>query len=154
MADLKGYSQLQARFRALRGPVKMKYLGNIAIGEMKRNIPRKTSTTSRSLTLTAVTERSARITGSPVAYWLDVGTGLYGPHHQRITPRAAKALRWYGGNLRLSGTPKVRKGVSQGFAIFARSVAGMKGRPYIARSLRAAAGKLGLGIIDTWNSAA
>lgn len=154
MADLDGFAQLQARFRALQGTQKMRYLGEQAIGEMRRNIPRKTSTTSRSLHLERLTETSARITGSPVAWWLDRGTGLYGPHRQRITPAAAKALRWYSGALRLSGRPRISQGVSQGTAVFARSVAGMRGRPYIARSLRATASKLGVGIVDTWNGAA
>lgn len=63
--------------------------------------------------------------GSPLKYAALVhnGTGLYGPHHQLIKPRDAKALRWRGG---------------QGEFIFAKSVKGMPPNPFLLDALKAA----------------
>ncbi len=156
-----GLAALNRRIAAVQQPKGlMKLAANVVVGELKRNIPRKTSTTSRSIHVASVTENSARITGSKVALFLDEGTGLYGPRHQRITPQAAKALRWMGGpagSLRLSGNARKGKaGAGAGF-IFARSTKGMEARPYIQRSIDTAAKKVGTElsgeIIRDWNAA-
>jgi hypothetical protein len=65
--------------------------------------------------------------GTRVRYarWVHDGTGLYGPRHTRIYPKTAKALRF-----RPKGSPW----------IFRRSVAGMRGTPYLKEALVAAKG--------------
>lgn len=54
------------------------------------------------------------------AMWVHQGTGLYGPHRQRIRPKRAKFLHW------------TDKG---GQEWFRRSVRGMKGRPFLTDAL-------------------
>ena len=139
----------------------MKLAGNVVVGQMKRNIPHKTSNTSRSIHVAKVTDTSAVVEGNAVAKWIDEGTGLFGPHHARITPNAAKALRWMGGpsgSLRLSGRQrKGAVGAGAGY-IFAKSTKGMEARPYVQRSVHEAGQKLGVElkgeIITLWNDAA
>lgn len=58
--------------------------------------------------------------GAPYALFVEFGTGLYGPRHQRIRPKRAKAMRWLGPG---------------GDYIFARSTAGMQPRPYLIPAL-------------------
>ncbi len=158
MSDLKGYTQLRARFEALRGEQKMRLLANAAAGELKRNSPgQKTRLTANSIVVSSVSATSARIIGSGVNVFLDQGTGIYGPLRRRITPKAAKALRWMGGGpskVRLSGASRMVAGKARGDVRFAKSVKGMKGRPFIKRSLEAVGGRVGLEIIyKAWNEA-
>lgn len=141
----------------------MKRATAFTIGQMRRNIPRKTSTTSRSLQPRIISETRAEIIGSPVAVYLDTGTGLYGPLHHRITPLAAKALAFHvgtfgkGGSLRLSGKPRVGAAGLGASLVIVRSTAGMKARPYIARSVQEASQKVGTEIgaelVTRWNGA-
>jgi len=60
------------------------------------------------------------------ARWVHDGTGIYGPRHQRIYPRTAKFLRF---------RPKGSR-----VFVYARSVAGMRGRPFLTDALAAARG--------------
>ena len=163
-----GLNALHARFRALENPDMAKGMMVKAAaytrGQMIKNMAavgaRKTGNTGRSIQPRNVTETSAELWGSRVLVYIDEGTGLFGPLHHRITPQAAKALRWFGGpagSIRLSGRP--RKGAAGAAAgpIFATSTAGMKPRPYIKKSV-AEAGKavdveLGAVVVDTWNKA-
>jgi hypothetical protein len=57
-------------------------------------------------------------------YWVQTGTGLFGPKRHRIVPKTKKALKFTpkGGN-----TP-----------LFRRSVAGMKPNPFLTTGLKAA----------------
>lgn len=57
-------------------------------------------------------------------YWVQTGTGLFGPRRQRIVPKTKKALKFTpkGGN-----TPLIR-----------RSVAGMRPNPFLTTGLKAA----------------
>lgn len=57
-------------------------------------------------------------------YWIQTGTGLFGPRRRRIVPKTKKALKF---------TPK---GGNQ--PIFRRSVAGMKPNPFLTTGLKAA----------------
>lgn len=161
-----GRAALARRMAAVSSPARgkqyMKLAGNITVGFMKRNIPHKTSNTSRSIHVeeTSLTETSAKIVGSKVVEWIDEGTGVEGPLHHRITPKAAKALRWFGGpagSLRLTGRPRKGKAGAGAGPIFARSTKGMKPRPFIQRSVREASQKLGVElkaeVINTWNAA-
>jgi hypothetical protein len=166
---LIGASALRARLKAV-GSARLQYMKTAAAitrGELVRGTvevgARKTGNTGRSIQVARVTETSAEITGSPVATWIDTGTGIYGPRHHVITPRAKRALSWMGGtfgrggSLRLTGTPrKGRAGASAG-RITVRSVKGMPARPYIAKSVRDAQAKVGDGIaidvVSAWNKA-
>lgn len=156
-----GLAALNRRMLAIKQPkALMKLAATVVVGEMKRNIPRKTGTTGRSIHVAQVTETSARVEGNAVALYIEEGTGLFGPRHQRITPKVASVLRWYGGptgSLRLSGKP--RKGAPGAGAgpVFARSTKGMEARPYVQRSVTSAAKKVGVDmkaeVIDEWNRA-
>lgn len=55
-----------------------------------------------------------------IPYWLSRGTGIYGPHRQRITPRTAKVLRW--------------QDRATGRVIYARSVKGIRGNRWLERA--------------------
>lgn len=158
---LAGYSQLQARFRALAGPQKMRLVAAVASGELRMATPRKTGVTGASWQVGAVSDAHASVTGSIVNLWLDAGTGLYGPMRRVITPQAKRALAFHagtygkGGSLRLSGSPRAGKAGAAASLVVVRSVKGMKPRPFIARALAAAGGKLGTDVVyKVWNDAA
>jgi hypothetical protein len=156
-----GLSALNWRMAAVQQPKGlMKLAAEHVVGQLRRNIPRKSSGTSRTIHVAEVRETSALVVGNKVALFLDMGTGLFGPKHQRITPSAAKALRWMGGpagSLRLSGRARKGKAGTGAHWIYARSIKGMKARPYISRSVQEAARKVGVElsaeIIKDWNGA-
>lgn len=56
------------------------------------------------------------------ARWIHDGTGIYGPHRQRIVPVYRKALRFQAG----------------GKTVFARSTKGMRANPFLRDALQAA----------------
>lgn len=60
--------------------------------------------------------------GTPLrrGFWLDQGTGIYGPRRQRIVPKRAKYLRWT---------------TRTGRVVFARSVKGIKPTKFLRNSL-------------------
>jgi hypothetical protein len=99
----------------------------------KKNLQRppqrvKTGHLRASITITPfvyMTYPAFRI-GSPLKYalWVHDGTGIYGPHHQVIKPKTAKALRWQGGNV--------------GEFVFAKHVKGMPPNPFLKDALVAA----------------
>ncbi len=158
MGSVTGVPQLQARLHALQGAPKMKLLAAAAMGELRKNSPgQRTRVTSNSWRVASVSDTRATLTGSIVNLWLDEGTGLFGPKHARITPKARKAMRWAATaskGFRLSGAPRSVKGNVVGYA-FATSTKGMPGRPFIKRSLQAVGGPSGVNVIITvWNSAA
>ena len=63
---LVGYSQLQARFRALAGPQKMRLMATVAAGELRRDTPRRTGLTGNSWQVASAAESSAVVSGSIV----------------------------------------------------------------------------------------
>ena len=152
MAKVVGQAQVEHRLAAIKSPQGvMKRAAAFTRGQMVRNMPRKTGLTAGSVQSRVLSPTRAIIEGSPVARWLDSGTGLFGPLHHLITPRAARALAFTVGGRRLSG----RGG---GTLVVVRSVKGMKARPYIARSVKEASSKVGVEIsaeiIKDWNGAA
>jgi hypothetical protein len=166
MADLQGYDQLQRRLKAIAstGEGYMKFVGAVAVGELKRNIPRKTSNTGRSIHVARTDNDSAVIEGNAIAKLLDTGTGIYGPRKKKITPKVKKALAFYrgsfgpGGSLRLTGTPRKGSAGAGATRIVVRSVKGMKPRPYVDKSIDATRRKLGVElvreVVENWNRAA
>ncbi len=167
MAKVIGEVELQRRLHALQGTGERTIITKIVtqtVGYFRKNMPRKTGLTAASTLPHVLSPTKATITGSPVAVWLDTGTGLYGPLHRKITPKAAQALRFYrgsfgsGGSLRLSGAPRKGKAGAGAQLVFARSVKGMHARPYINRSVQEASQKVGqevgAAIVTAWNGAA
>lgn len=91
--------------------------------------------------LAASIEHQTRVEGTTVIGWagsgLDYalyvheGTGIYGPRQQRIYPVTARVLAFEPS----FGLQKTRPKGKRGF-VFAYSVAGMKGTPYLVDALR------------------
>lgn len=65
---------------------------------------------------------------SPAAYvgFVNDGTGLYGPSHQKITPKNGKVLHW----------------VKDGKDYFAKSVKGQKGQKFVEKSIEQTSNKI------------
>lgn len=64
------------------------------------------------------------------AFFVNTGTGLFGPLGRRIVPKRAKVLRW-------PARGRGRGGGRGGF-VYAKSTRGMRARPYLVAGLRAA----------------
>lgn len=76
--------------------------------------PHRTGTLQRSIQ-TQVDYPDGKVeVGEKYGVYLEEGTGIYGDRGTRITPKAAKVLAWKG----------------SGGMVFARSVAGIKARPF------------------------
>jgi hypothetical protein len=77
--------------------------------------------------------------GSNLDYALFVheGTGIYGPSGRRIRPVRATVLRWPVRNNSGSGRRRYQGGRTAQYA-YAKSVAGMPGRPFLRTALRLA----------------
>jgi hypothetical protein len=158
-----GYSQLQARFAAISGPVAtvglMKALGVAAVREQKllEAKHRKTGITGASIRLGTVTASSVVTEVGGAGAFLEFGTR---PHE--ITPKAAKALAWASGPAggpfrRLSGAP--RKGTSSSNMTFAKRVhhPGTSPSPFMVPGAEAAISKsgasIGTAIVQRWDAA-
>ena len=166
MADLQGYRELQARLEAIKKPPQNGYMnlvGLAVVAELKKAIPRKTSQTSRTIHVAHADADSATVEGNAVAKWLDEGTGLFGPRHQKITPRAKKALAFHvgsfgkGGSLRLTGKPRKGAAGLGATLVVVRSVRGMKPRPYVDRAIDTVKRIIGVQfaaeVVRNWNRA-
>ncbi|MRH85995.1 hypothetical protein GFY24_00695 [Nocardia sp. SYP-A9097] len=76
--------------------------------------------------------------GSPLAYarWRHEGTGLYGPHHALIVPVSAKALKFRQPKMQGPLPAGVRNlPTSRRPFVFAKSVRGTPGSPYLTQAL-------------------
>jgi hypothetical protein len=152
MAELQGYSQLQARLHAMSAstPALMKTIGLQVVREAKLEVHRKTGNLGRSIHVSGATATHATVVASAnYAAFVELGTRAH-----VITPRAAKALRWAAspGGARLTGSP--RKGAA---VLFAKVVhhPGSKPYPFLLPAARKVAAMLRLSpIIDAWNKAA
>jgi hypothetical protein len=161
-----GLSALHARFHALEsadlGKGVMAKAAAYTKGRMTRNMlavgARKTGGTAGSIHPRNITETSAQLWGSRVLLYIDQGTGVEGPLHHRITPKAAKVLARRTGAVRLTGASKVRGGTQLAGWAFAKSTKGMAPRPYIQRSIQEAGqdadAQLSGIVVTTWNDAA
>jgi hypothetical protein len=165
---LVGYAGLQRRFAAISaGNIGKPLMGATALAVVREQKLlaarfRKTGNLERGIMVASVTETSARIT-SNAAYsgFVEGGTGLYGPLHRKITPQAARALRWIGGGsakVRLSGSSRTSGGKSLGNVIFSMSSSGRPATPYFFPGAKAGLQKSGadgtLAIVEAWNNAA
>jgi len=158
MANLRGYEQLMARFKALNGAGSKSLMGTLgmaAVSESKLlEAPhRRTGNLGRTVHVAAVTATSVTIEAS--ANYAAVFQFGSKPH--TITPNAAKALRWAGtGGARLTGTP-TKAAQRSGNLHFARVVhhPGTKPYPFVIEGSKAAVQKSGADtIVSIWNSAA
>jgi len=155
-----GITALNNRLSAISGPAAnralMMRLQGRTITAMKARIPRKTSTTSRTLHAGIATPTSAEVLGSMNAIWLDRGTR---PH--RIPKSGNKLLAWpaTAAGRRLSGRARAstKRGKHGGF-IYAMHVnhPGTRPQPYIDASMKEALARSGLSdaVIQRWNDAA
>lgn len=76
--------------------------------------PHRTGTLQRSIQTQVDYPEGKVQVGEKYGIFLEEGTGIYGDRGSRITPKAAKVLAWKG----------------SGGMVFARSVAGIKARPF------------------------
>ena len=101
--EVPDLSEFVTRYGTRAGPIVQEEIkrGGDAAGEAFRkaairNLKNPSSDLAQSVqfaTTISGYSGSTRIwTDSPVGKWLDEGTGLYGPHAQRITPTSKKAL--------------------------------------------------------------
>lgn len=162
MSDLKGFSQMQARLRALE-KAPQTVVGQIvihAVAIAKHKVPRKTSNLGRTIRPGRITANSGELMAGGS---LQVGYARYveqGTRPHIIRPKPGRvgrngrpaALAW-GGNRRLSGS--LRSGSSP--THFAREVhhPGTKAHPYLVPALEEAAKTEGVqAVVKIWNSAA
>lgn len=158
MANLQGYEQLRARFRAIGGAGSahlMGTLGHAVISETGNLAKphRKTGNLIRSLKLGMVTPKSVTVeAGANYAAVFQFGSQAH-----TITPNARKALRWAGtGGARLSGTP-TKSAQRSGNVHFATVVHHPGTKPYpflIEGAQKAIKGTFGDEIVKAWNGAA
>lgn len=161
MAELVGYSQLQARLHAVGGAQfgqrLMNQLARQTIREAKILVPRKTGNLGRSIHATTVTATTATVVASAhYAVFVEHGTRAHD-----ITPNARKALRWAAaaGGRRLSGSPtKAALSGAAGGVVFATRVhhPGTRAQPFLLPAARKAAAGSDFRdeIITAWNTAA
>lgn len=153
MADLEGAEGLHRRLGALTmdaGSTKfMRNLGIRTIAEMKRNIPRKTSSTSRTISLGRITQDFAEVRGSPVVIYLDEGTRQHDIH-----PVRKKMLRFPAKGAKVTLAGRARAGQPHTFAKVVHHP-GTRAQPFIKRSVDKALYKSGIRveIINLWNKA-
>ncbi len=157
--SIQGLSALERRLKAIGEPQPvLRALQLSVIHEAQALVPRKTGNLQRSIVPGELTAASATVVvhanyGSYVEY----GTGLFGPRHQRIDP--GKVMHWKGGGpskVRLTGRSRTSKGASIGEDVFARSTTGAHAQPFLEPGARKAVARSGLAnvIIEQWNGAA
>ena len=126
---------------------------------------RRSSFLEHSIKIIDISPTSVTIASlAPYSRYVEEGTGLYGPKHARITPKAAQALRWLGGtygpggSLRLTGTRRSGKAGAGAAYVFARSVKGRRATPYFFPGaeigIQKTGGELAAVIIKAWDGAA
>lgn len=153
---ITGYSQLQARFAAISGPIAttqlMKQLGTAAVREQKllEARHRKTGVTGASIRVGTTTPSSVITEVGGAGVFLEFGTR---PHI--ITPKVAKVLAW-GGPRRLSGA-LVKGGQATNFATVVHHP-GTRPSPFMVPGAEAAIAKsgasIGSAIVQRWDAAA
>lgn len=133
---------IQALLTSDTGPVvqELRRRANSVLNAARAGCPVNTGVLRASLTMEIVSESGvpvARI-GSPLEYLIYVheGTGVYagrGP----ITPKNGTVLRWPGINNSGTGNRRYKGGKTANY-VYARSVKGVKGRPFLREALESA----------------
>lgn len=151
MSELKGYTELQHRFAAIKDQkMLLGQIAGLAKAEASKLAPVKTGNLRRSIRIGTVSDTSALIyAGAKYAAFVEFGT----KGGTIIRPVRAKVLAW-GGPRRLSGS--LRSGGKPDH--FARSVrrGATKAKPFLVPGAKAALEKAGyiVNIIKAWNEAA
>ena len=107
--------------------------------ELTKATPKGVTGNLRRLWRWTLFEKGA-VVENPATYgpFVEDGTGLYGPFHQRIFPRTAKALHWHSarGISAFSAGAAVRAKY-EATGLFRRSTRGMRGRHMFGNTLAA-----------------
>lgn len=106
-------------------------VGTIVQGQMKMRIPKRSGATGDSIRVepTRLGAYSVKVgTKSPVARWLEEGTGIYGPLGHRIFPISHTCMRWPM-NRTLGGRARANSDYW-----YARSTKGQVAKPWIGHS--------------------
>jgi hypothetical protein len=145
---LIGGDALKRRLRAIEKPRPLlREIQLRAVAEAKKNVPRKTGHTARTIAPGALTDAFTIVTAAGAAPYLEFGTR---PH--TIRPRNRSALSWTA-NKRLSG----RSRTAGGRRFFAKVVhhPGTKAQPFLVPGAIAAIHSVGIEtIVREWNKAA
>ncbi len=156
MANVQGYTQLQARLHAIQGAQLSKLLGLATVREAKLLVHRKTGTTGRSIRMTSVTPTSVTVQAGGAAPFLEYGTR---PHE--ITPKVASVLRFAAKGVGVTLAGRVRSGevrrLGSGAYTFAKRVhhPGTRPYPFLVPGAKRAIGTVGVdAIVSLWNTAA
>lgn len=136
-------SAIQAFLRADTGPViqDLRRRANSVLNAARAGCPVNTGALRASLTMEIATDAGGRPVariGSPLEYLIYVheGTGVYGGRGP-ITPKNGTFLRWPGINNSGTGSRRYKAGKTSSY-VYARSVKGVKGRPFLREALEAA----------------
>ncbi len=136
--------ELNAFLRGPRGPVglEMIRLGNTVLNAARRACPvdegkLRASITAEPLNMTGDTMIVRVGSSLDYAVYVHEGTGIYGPKGAPIRARSGGLLRWPGINNSGSGNRRYSGGSTDGY-IYARSVRGSPGRPFLRNALNAA----------------
>jgi len=126
------------------------------VHEAQALAPRKTGFLQRNIVPGALTKDYAIVEArAPYSGFVEGGTGIYGPKHQKITPKHASVLAWRVGSVTLSGRSRVSGGRQLAGWAFARSVRGRPATPFLRPGANNAVKKAGVDVIvNEWNSAA
>ena len=155
---IKGLPQLHARLNAIQnGRALLGKLQIDAVAEAKRLAPHRTSNLSRSIIPGSLTDHDALVVAhAGYARYVEEGTGLYGPHHQKIVPKNGKFLVFPAkGKATLGGRVKREYAGKPGSLVFARSVKGSKPQPFLVPGAKKAVATRGASVVvDLWNEAA
>jgi len=108
---------------------------NMLADKARLKCPVRTGQLQSSITY-EIEKESARLVGqvgSNLAYapYVELGTGIYGPHKQRIYPKNGKVLAWVTSGARPTTAAGWKAAQETGRAVFATSVAGQKAKPYL-----------------------
>ena len=149
---LIGYDALKARLNRL-GHVDARLLtllGKQTVHEAKARAPHRTGNLQHTIVSGLKDAHTVQVTArASYAAYVELGTGLYGPKHEKITPKAKLAMRWMGGPssaFRLTGSVRSGKAGAGAGYIYARSTKGMRPRPYLLPGAQAAI--KGTGLVD------
>lgn len=160
MSDLKGFSQLQARMKAIgKTEVVVRSIVIHGVANAKHLVPRKTSNLGRTIRPGRITATSGELVAGGTqnvgyARYVEQGTRphVIRPKPGRVGRNGRPAALAWGGNRRLSRS--LRSGAQA--THFAREVhhPGTRAHPYLVPGLQQAANEQGISaIVELWNKA-
>ena len=168
---IKGMTQLRARLRAVGATATHTKILTAGAGAVIREQKllakrfRRSAFLESHIVITNASPTSVTIASlAPYSRFVEEGTGLYGPKHAKITPKAATVLRWMGGtygpggSLRLTGERRKGKAGAAAGWVFAMSVKGRPATPYFypgaKLGIQKTGGLMATEVVNAWNDAA